>query len=370
MAERHAFDTAVASLYETVLDPQHWDAAIVDVARYFAAPQVTKFSYDFAANQAYDFRSHGLDAGASERYSSYYCTLDPGRAMAMVSPVSEWVADEALLDLRAPHDQEYVQDFALRNGIGRVGGFKICGDASTCTWLSMMRRPGDERFGDAARRQYEALKPHMQRVSRMQSRLDALAVGNTLARACLDRLHASVLVVDRARHVHLANAHATQLLGERRELLMSNRQLKCGVPSLDERLGRLIVAACVQPASGGAMCVARDADRTALLLSVLPIPQRHELAALLPEPLALIVIGDPSADRVPIEIYRTLFSLTAAEALLMAALVRGSTVSDWARQRSVSVATARTQLHSLFEKTGVDSQARIVGLAKSILPVS
>ena len=183
LAERHAFDTAVASLYETVLDPQHWDAAIVDVARYFAAPQVAKFSYEFAMNRAYDFSSHGFDAGAGERYSSYYCRLDPGRSAAMASPVGEWVADEALLDLRSPHDQEYVRDFALRSGIGRVGGFKICGDARTCTWLSMVRRPGDVRFGDAARRQYEALKPHMQRVSQLQSRLDALAVDLTALRS-------------------------------------------------------------------------------------------------------------------------------------------------------------------------------------------
>jgi DNA-binding CsgD family transcriptional regulator len=90
----------------------------------------------------------------------------------------------------------------------------------------------------------------------------------------------------------------------------------------------------------------------------------------LPEPLALVVIGDPSDDNVPIETYRALFSLSCAEAALMAALVRGNSVGDWARERNVSVATVRTQLRSLFEKTGTDTQARLVGLAKAVPPIA
>lgn len=106
------------------------------------------------------------------------------------------------------------------------------------------------------------------------------------------------------------------------------------------------------------------------LLTVLPIPLSHELATLLPEPLALVVIGDSAAEGPPIDVYRSLFSLSAAEAALLAALARGTSVSEWARQRNTSVATVRTQLRSLFDKTGTDSQARLVALVKSIPPAS
>jgi hypothetical protein len=70
----------------------------------------------------------------------------------MAAGVGQWVADELLLDTQSPLDQEYVRDFALPGGIGRVGGVKVAGDTTICTWLSLVRRPGAERFGDAAER--------------------------------------------------------------------------------------------------------------------------------------------------------------------------------------------------------------------------
>jgi DNA-binding CsgD family transcriptional regulator len=368
--EQHLFDSAVASLYETVLDPEQWNVAIADVARFFAAPTATMFSYDFTSNRAYGWRAHGFDPDVGQRYTSYYCQLDPGRSTAMAARVGEWVADEVLLDVRSPHHQEYVHDFALPSGIGRVGGVKVAGDATTCTWLSLERRPGAERFGEAARRQYREIEPHLRRVIQMQTRLDTLAVGNALARACLDRLQAGVVVVDRSRRVHYVNAHGTRLLGRGHDLALSQRRLRCSRPPLDEQLGRLVQDACAQLARGGALRIPHDSDRQSLLLSILPVPRNHELAALVPEPLALVVIGESGNDNVPIDVYRALFSLSYAEAALMAALVRGSSVADWARERHISVATVRTQLRSLFEKTGVDTQARLVGLARAVPPLS
>ena len=368
MIQQGLFDCAVSSLYQTVLEPHHWDVAITDVATLFAAPSAAMFGYDFASGRAFDFRGYGLDAKVGERYSSYYHQLDPGRSSAMAAGIGEWLSDEVLLDLRSPHHQEYVQDFALRSGIGWVAGCKVFGDAASCVYLSLGRRPGDSRFGDAALRQYEALAPHLRRVSQMQSRFDALTVGKALAAACLDRLQAGVLVVDKVRHALLVNAHATRLLG--RELSIANQRLRCGTPSLDECLGRLIDCACTVPGKGGAMRIDRPVGMRPLLLTVLPIPPAHDLAALLPQPLALLVVSDPAVDAPPIAVYRNLFSLSVAEAALLAALAHGTSVSEWARQRNISVSTVRTQVRALFDKTGTNTQAQLVALVKSIPPMS
>lgn len=369
MAELRLFDMAVASLYETVLDPQRWNEAIADVASFFDAPSAALFSYDFATSTVSDLSSYGLDAAVGQRYADYYHQLDPGRPIAMAAAVGVWLADEPLLDLRAPKDQEYVHDFALPSGIGRVAGCKVLGDSRSCTYLSLGRLPAAKRFGEASGQQYKALEPHFRRVRQMRFRLDALAVGGALARAGLDRLHAGLVVVDRARRIHLVNARGAQLLDRRHGVSMSNGQLRCGVPSLDEKMGCLIEDACQVHAKGGALRLAIDAGAGVLLASVVPIPQSHELASLLAEPLALMVISDPSADAISADVCRTLFALTAIEAELLAGLARGVTVGEWASQRGVSVATVRSQLRSLFDKTGTSSQARLVAVAKSIAPI-
>jgi DNA-binding CsgD family transcriptional regulator len=204
----------------------------------------------------------------------------------------------------------------------------------------------------------------------MQAQLDALTVGNALARACLDRVQAGVVVVDKVRRVQLVNACGAHMLGKGHRLSITSQRLACHQPALDEQLGRLIARACAQPASGGALRVGSEVAREDWLVSVLPVPSNHDLATLLPEPLALVVVSETNADTVPVDVYRSLFSLTATEAALLAALVRGSTVGDWARHRGISIATVRTQLRSLFDKTGADSQARLVGITRSVPPLA
>ena len=56
------------------------------------------------------------------------------------------------------------------------------------------------------------------------------------------------------------------------------------------------------------------------------------------------------------------FGLTAAEARLAALLAGGATVSEAATAHSVSVATIRTQLASIFAKTRTNRQAELVML--------
>jgi DNA-binding CsgD family transcriptional regulator len=370
MVEQVMLDRTVSSLYETVLDPARWPEAIANVAGLFSASTAAMFKYDFEFGVPSDFRSFGHDAQVEGLYMSYYHQLDPGRPAGMHAAVGEWVADEQMLDVNAPQQQEYVQDFALRSGIGRAAGFKVAGDSKQCVFLGMQRRPGSDRFGDEGLRAFRAIAPHLRRVTQMQTRIDALAAGMALARACLDRLRAGVVVVDKSRRVILANTCGSQLLGLGNTLRISNQRLVCDQPSIDETLGHAISGACGQHARAGALRIPRRESSAGFLLSVLPVPHAHDLATVSTEPLALVVIGDPGATHLPAGVYQDLFSLTHAEAALLAALVSGLSAGEWAKRRGISIATVRTQLASLFEKTGVDSQARLVGLAKSLPPIS
>ncbi|HEX2566973.1 MAG TPA: helix-turn-helix transcriptional regulator [Burkholderiales bacterium] len=57
-----------------------------------------------------------------------------------------------------------------------------------------------------------------------------------------------------------------------------------------------------------------------------------------------------------------LFGLSPAEARLARGLLLGRTPDEHARHAGVGVATVRTQLHSIFSKTGVRRQAELVAL--------
>ena len=61
-----------------------------------------------------------------------------------------------------------------------------------------------------------------------------------------------------------------------------------------------------------------------------------------------------------------LFDLSKAEARLCVLLAQGKSLSECARSGNVLVATVRSQLHQIFEKTGARRQGELVALLRRI----
>jgi DNA-binding CsgD family transcriptional regulator len=63
-----------------------------------------------------------------------------------------------------------------------------------------------------------------------------------------------------------------------------------------------------------------------------------------------------------------LFRLSPAEARLARALALGKTPEEFATECELSMATVRTQLRKVFEKTGTARQAELMKLLVSVPP--
>lgn len=80
-------------------------------------------------------------------------------------------------------------------------------------------------------------------------------------------------------------------------------------------------------------------------------------------PVAIVTMTDPEIGRRRLaQNLHERFGLTTAEAGLAAEIVKGDGREAAARRRGISVATARSQLSSIFEKTGTHRQAELVHL--------
>ena len=85
------------------------------------------------------------------------------------------------------------------------------------------------------------------------------------------------------------------------------------------------------------------------------------------EPKALVIIGD-AADALAVDeqALHDLFSLTQAEARLACALSAGHSIESAAALFEVQSATIRSELKSVFRKTGVNRQQDLVRLITSL----
>lgn len=79
-----------------------------------------------------------------------------------------------------------------------------------------------------------------------------------------------------------------------------------------------------------------------------------------------MLITDPAAIQVCPKVLRRIWGLTAAEARVAASLAAGLSPAEIAVRHGVSEATVRTQMRTIFEKTGTHRQGELIRLLTSI----
>jgi DNA-binding CsgD family transcriptional regulator len=192
--------------------------------------------------------------------------------------------------------------------------------------------------------------------------LDDIAPG--LAEA-LNRLDQGVFLVDADARVVFASTVAKELLAERRRLWLGGGVLRAQSAAETIALHRLIARyskneVCAD-ADGSMLPSCRIGDPP---LSLLLVPLRGQPAQC--RQTVVIFVADPAKAVLPSTIQlRDHFGFTAAEAALALQIVSGNGLKACAQRLGVTLATARTHLRHIFEKTGTSRQAELVRLILS-----
>ena len=96
-----------------------------------------------------------------------------------------------------------------------------------------------------------------------------------------------------------------------------------------------------------------------LALTVAPLPSLDGLPT--QNAAAILFIHDPERQaRVPVDVLRRSYGLTAAEARLAMILVEGQSLKEAADRCGVTHNTVRSQLKNIFIKTGVKRQGELI----------
>jgi DNA-binding CsgD family transcriptional regulator len=241
---------------------------------------------------------------------------------------------------------------------------KVFGENSVAAVLVVARGPGQGEFGQTDAKLLARLAPHLHRAVQMNRRL-SLPRGATEGMAdVLDRLPHGAMLVDAAARVLFANRAARSILAARDGLRSDPDGLRADTPAqtndLRRRIGRAAAPAAGVEAPPGSLALARASGRRPLLALVTPAAGRGTARS---KPAALVFVGDPElALAVPPERLRRLYGLTRAEAAVAVALLRGDDMRAVADGLGVTLATARTHLQRVFEKTGTRRQAELVSL--------
>lgn len=228
-------------------------------------------------------------------------------------------------------------------------------------------------FGASEVERIAALRPHLERASRLRGLVLESTRDRDNLRRGLDALSTAIALLDATGKILWRNRAAGERFADPPRLWIDRGRLQIGVKadaaavelSLSEALlmadaehGPRRRAAPLAPA-----LVQREGGAP-LVLHFLPLAPPESLrqgdtAAA----RVLLLVRDPVRDaRLDPSVVARFYGLTQTEALLAVAIAQGQSVAEFAAARHTSEQTARTHLKHIFEKTQTDRQAALVRL--------
>jgi DNA-binding CsgD family transcriptional regulator/PAS domain-containing protein len=356
----------IGRIYDAASDPAAFGALAPEIAREFAGnfsalyvvPDLKTGSTDVMLSATPNF-----DEWAHSSYTGYYRQRDMW-ALEIVKKVGSGVVhgfevvDKTQL-LRSEVYADWYRKIDVHHAL--VGVFPVAGAIGAVT---VCRPPARAEFDEREKARLNLLVPHLQRAVQIHRRLSAAEQGRALTLEMLERLALGIIIVDANARVAFANPVAQRTLKLARDLTVARGALRLRNQVPQRQFEKLIrdaawtsIGRATSP--GGVVAVPRPEG---LPLSLLISPYRAPLASdQQAHGTALIVFADPEARQViPERILATMLGVSPAEGRIVAALMAGEGLTEYADRVGISKNTVKTQMRQIFNKTGYNRHSEIV----------
>jgi DNA-binding CsgD family transcriptional regulator len=361
----------LASIYQGALDGTGWSDALRLAGDAISAQSAFMFSTHSDTQSDAVIHTHNQHREMVSGFGSYWKTHDVWALAARRSGHMRrgtLVLGEELVPREQLLKSAFYQEFCRHHGMEAMVGSVLFdgteGDGMPFVNLCWYRPPGQPQFERSDRDRMQHLIAHFKRALRIQRR-----VGWATDRHAADALTAlriASIVLDRTGRVHHCNEAGEAFLQ--------------GLPAGSVRLGRLhgigartapalqdALAACsaarpVRLLAVSAGTAPRVTRATLLWLGDLPVWEQrgHARKYLLLVELPRLLNDQRAADAA------ALFGLTAAETRVLQHLLGGTAPADIALASGTSLATVRSQMSSIFAKTGARTQVELLVLLGSV----
>jgi DNA-binding CsgD family transcriptional regulator len=369
VTEAHPFDRLLAVLYAAPTRPEMWDIFLKQFATVSRVNKAALISHDFLGNDHRMLATLGDCVRDDENvrlYEDVYCQLDewtvrfPKRTETgrVVQGEDIWPNGELL-------KSNFYNEFLHKVDICRMACVAAAGPLGIFEALSIYRGPSEDEFDREQLAALEAIVPHLQIALYTRRKLLELESRVFDMETALDHLSTALVLVDATARVMFANCNARAVLNCRDGLAICRGEL-IAQEGIARAALRAMLAAAINPGIGRgksnarAMLISRATKRP---LQMVAVPLRPETCATPKKAVAAVFITDPD-QRPPArpEMLRALFDLTAAEAKLATILLGGKSLSEAADENGVGRETVRSQLKSIFLKTGTRRQSELMAL--------
>jgi DNA-binding CsgD family transcriptional regulator/PAS domain-containing protein len=373
------FDDLVAGFYRAASGDIAWADALWPFARAVSATAIHVHGIELTQGRvSFSHLASELPAEAEFDYLRSYHSQDPRAGLVLGLLPGEWMNCWEHFDDDFVARDRFYQDFLIPYGGRYVSGVKLLQDESLSVVLGVHRGHRGQPLNVEELLLCKRLALHLSVAMRlslagMQQRQQTL-----LGLALLARLRAPAVLVDQQRCLLTANPAARELLAQQRSVYEIGGRIHCRHGEDDAALliGLLqllrdkSMAATATQADKFFLRLRLRQGEPALGLYGCALRPHGTLHAFGDRPLAMLLFHQPDA-RLELDpfIVAAAYDLTPAEARVAVAAARGEAPEDIAGLHCLSIHTVRSQLSTVFQKTGSSRQAELVS-ALAALPTA
>jgi DNA-binding CsgD family transcriptional regulator len=359
------FSRLVSAIHDAAVTPEHWADAMSAVRQTFDATS----GADLIAGPNRAMTRCSVSTDARHAYNEYYHRIDYVLRTVCQGPVGLIHSGQKLIDanVRSEFHADWVRPNHMEDGVFvRLTG----GEHPAALVIADHRR--DEPFLTPEKAELvTALIPHLQQALRTEKHLDDLKRDAADLAGAIDSMRQAVIVVAADACVLHCNSAASALLRRADGLTVRAGRLRAIRSDVDCAV-QLAVADALGMSDGGArsgtsVSCPRTSGGHGYVAHVFPFAATEAHGG--DEPRALVVIVDPdNRPQPPKDMLRNLFGLTNGEADVALRVADGQGLAPISEELSVSIATIKTHLQHVFDKTDTHRQAELVRLLTALLP--
>lgn len=363
------YDGAVNLIYEAALEPVHWRSALINLAE--------ALNTDVFHLLGWDTQSHSdvigvmsefpCSSGALDAYQSYYGKLDPRRKLSASLRPGQSIACHHYFDTAFVRRSEFFQDYMARYGLRYSMGGCLHRSDKLDVQIGLIRSSERGPFSSEEQRLFTRLMPHLSRGIRVMLRGEMLERQAQISQLGIDLCPLAVVALDRIGRPVYCNRRAEALLRIGSVLTLHGGRLRAEDTRQDQHLQaafELILQ--TQRPSNLLMNATSNGAKDVLSLALIKAPEQGPFS-LHARAVILCLISTLTSRRIATaRQLMELFSMTAAEARLTRALAHGMRLEDYALEHDLRVPTVKSQLRSVFIKTGTARQAELIRFVTAI----
>lgn len=357
----------ISSIYDAAVNPDAWHTIGELLRQRYHTVYSGLYVINTMTNELAHSKIVGVDDAFESLYAQHYCYMDPYRqAEQFIAsnphiPLTDQRMDDVFFSIEKNHKKypyfaEYWHKFDCKNAIGTMIDMPDNLRAGICSPRNSSIGP----YTQLERYEFELIRKSFNQSMLTSQKLQQIGLQSPELETTINLLNKPVFIVDQYAKILYSNDHGKQQLNTKSIVKEINGNLEPVFKQMRSSFISSISRVCNESITDD-KSLSRKTQLGPVEILILPV-QKNAINDLFYFPKALVIINIDSLSS--IKIIKKLYHLTHAEFEVLKLIINGNSIKKMTQIRNTSKDTIKSQLKSIYRKTGKKDMESIRSLIK------